>query len=225
MNPHLVCKCVCNVRRPGGFMKIAVCVCRCRLVRKGICRWMCVWINALVWVLHFKSDALQPHNHHSSSQRFEHRVAESSQRQLEREWACAQVRALYVMCVIVSLWLCVSCVNGCSVHKGNMRQHIGRGFVISYHSSPALKKMISSDWRLSNLLLQIQSHATCSRPSMKINATPFSKLCNSKCYFTQATPHNRLLPALLCGSTPWIMHALLVLPIRAYPPDNGWRLQ
>ena len=89
-------------------------------------------------------------NQHSSSRRFEHKVAESSQRQLEREWACAWACAL--MFVAVCYCLCVTVL------------------VCTWVST-------STDRVLHQLLLQSESHATyCS--SMKIN-TPFSELCKS----------------------------------------------
>ena len=50
---------------------------------------------------------VQPHNHHSSLQRFEHGVAESSQRQLERERACAQAFALMFVTVCSCLSVAV----------------------------------------------------------------------------------------------------------------------
>lgn len=125
----------------------------CGRACKGICGWLLVnvvYMNKCtrVWVLLFRSDALQPHNHHSPSQRFEHRVAESSQRQLEREWACAQVCALmfvtarYPLSSTANERVCWGCVyEWMSSYKGNM----SGGFVASYHLSLALKKMISSD--------------------------------------------------------------------------------
>lgn len=163
-----MCVNVC-VSRLRGFMRISlrVGVGGCARAFAGDCWEICMNMCTHVWVSLLKSDAPWAHNHHSSSQRFEHGVAESSQRQLEREWAWAQVCALMFVtvcyhlsvtaCVLV---LCLSVWEWFVSHKGNMSQQIGRGFVVSYHLSPALKKMISLYWRLHQLLLQSESHAT-----------------------------------------------------------------
>jgi len=159
-------------------------VCRCRWVHKGICT-----AYALVWVLLFKRDALQPHNHHSTSQRFEHRVAESSQRQLEREWACAQVCTLYVMSA--SVCYCLS-VPVCELLEWVFRpwreQEPANRYRRCNFLSSILEKIVATDRHLHKLSLQRLSYITCSDPSVKTN--------NSTCYFTQATPYNRLMPFL-----------------------------
>lgn len=160
-------------------------------------------------MLHFKSKALQTHNNHSPSQRFEHRVTESSQRQLESESVslcpCALmfVTVCYFLSVSVYELVCACACEWILSHKGNMSQQIGRGFVVSYHPSPALKKIISSD-QLHKLSFQSEIHATyCS--SVKINATPFSELCHSKCYFTQATTFAHSSPWIKSLNNAWLL--------------------
>lgn len=122
----------------------------------GDYRWMwCLNKCTRVWALLFESDALQPYNQ-SSSQRFEHGVAESRRRRLERERerepVLSSVRYCLSLCVIL-YWVC----EWISAIKPTWAFRVVET-LFSYRLSPALKKIIS---RLLLRKLLLKSKESC----------------------------------------------------------------